>query len=232
MAAKKISRKELLKPTDEFLSVTARTIQFVKEHAQVFSNIGLGILIVILIGMAFYAYKMYADKKGQELYNEAYNAFMQYEQAAPDQKAEALKKTEELFQKMRDEQKIAKASKLVAPELAYLKYQERKYDEAIVLYQDYQKKIPTDSPYYALASLAIAACYEEKGEFANACHTLEQAMSGSKEAFKEQIMVSLARNYRLSNQKDKAKEILKEFVEKYPNSSYSAMAKVQLSQLP
>lgn len=232
MAAKKISRKELLKPTDEFLSITTRAILYVKEHSQVFSNIGLGFLALILIAVGVYTYKMYADKKGQEAYNEAYSAFQQYEQAVPAQKEEALKKTEDLFQKVINEQTHAKASKLALPESAYLKFQEKKYDEAIVLYRDYQKKFTSDSPYFTLASLAIAACYEEKGEYAEASRTLEPSMSGAKEIFKEQIMISLARNYRLANQNDKAKEILKQFIEKYPKSPYNPMVKAQLSQLP
>ena len=232
MAAKKISRKELLKPTDEFLSITTRTILYVKEHSQVFSNIGLGFLALILIAVVLYTLKMYADKKGQEAYNEAYSAFQRYEQAAPAQKEEVLKKTEDLFQKVLKEQKHAKASNLAPPELAYLKFQEKKYDEAIALYRDYQKKFASDSPYYTLAILAIAACYEEKGEYAEASRTLEPSMSGAKEIFKEQIMVSLARNYRLANQNDKAKEILKQFIEKYPKSPYNPMVKAQLSQLP
>jgi len=233
MAAKKISRKELLNPTDEFFSITTRTILYIKEHSQVFSNIGLGFLVAILIGMGIYTYKMYADKKGQEAYNQAYSAFQQYEQAATDQKEEAFKKTADLFQKVRDDQmSLAKASKLALPELAYLKFQEQKYDEAITLYRDYQKKFSMDTPYYTLASLAIAACHEEKGEYAEASRTLEPSLSGTKEIFKEQIMISLARNYRLANQNDKAKEILKQFIEKFPKSPYSPMVKAQLAQLP
>ncbi|RPI74187.1 MAG: hypothetical protein EHM45_19510 [Desulfobacteraceae bacterium] len=232
MTAKKISRKELLKPTDEFFSITTRTILFVREHAQVFSYIGWGFLAAILISMGVYSLKMYADKKGQEAYNQAFAAFQQYDQAAPDQKEAALRKTEDLFQKVLNEHKYAKVNKLALPELAYLKFQEKKYDEAITFYREYQNQFKRGTPYYTLAGLAIAACYEEKGEFAEASRTMEPCLSDAKEIFKEQIIISMARNYRLSNQNDKAKEMLKQFIEKFPKSSYQAIVKTQLSQLP
>lgn len=232
MAAKKLSRKELLNQNDEFLSITNRVILYVKEHSQVFSNIFSGILLVILIGVILYTIKMYIDKKGQEAYNEALNALMQYEQAPADKKEEALEKAETLFRKVRDERNYAKVSKLVPPQLAYFKFQEQKYDEAIALYRDYQKKTSVDSVYYILADLAIAACHEEKGDYAAAIQVLEPDLNSSKDFLKEQVMMSLTRNYRLAGQNDKAKETLKQLVEKFPKSSYIPMAKAQLAQLP
>ena len=53
-------------------------------------------------------------------------------------------------------------------------------------------------------------------------------MKTANDPFKETVMLSLARLYRLDNQTEKAKEILKEFVEQYKDSPFLPMAKAYL----
>ena len=49
MAKKKVTRKELLDPSDEFMSISARAIIFVREHSRHFYYVGIGIVVIILI---------------------------------------------------------------------------------------------------------------------------------------------------------------------------------------
>ena len=62
-----------------------------------------------------------------------------------------------------------------------------------------------------------------------AVETLQQILSSSEPSFKEQATLNLARIYGLSNQPDKAKETLKDFIEKYKNSPFLSMAKARLN---
>jgi TolA-binding protein len=58
---------------------------------------------------------------------------------------------------------------------------------------------------------------------------LQKILSSSELSFKEQATLNLARVYGLSKQTDKAKETLKEFIEKYKNSPFLSMAKARLN---
>ena len=105
---------------------------------------------------------------------------------------------------------------------------EKKYDEAIPLYQEFLDKAPENSPYQSLARIAIATCHEAKGEFEQAIEILNQVTTLVDDLFKEQVLFSLARIHRVAGQKDKAKEILEEFVEKYQDSPFLPLAKAHL----
>jgi len=74
MAAKKVSRKELLKSPDEFMTFSSRAIAFFRDHSTQFSYVGVGILVLIVIYMGINTYMKYVNKKGQTAYNEAYYA--------------------------------------------------------------------------------------------------------------------------------------------------------------
>ena len=228
MAKKKTTRKELLKSTDEFLTLSARAANFVRGHIQLFQYVGIGIACIILIYLGVNTYIDYVNKKGQEAFNAALVSFG--EEMKDFEKNGSLKKTEEEFETVEDKYGRARVSRLVPSELAYIKYLEKNYAEAIPRYQEYLKALPQNSPYRSLARLALAACYEEKGEYAKAAETLNTVLAASKDTFKEQAMLNLARVYGLEGKTGESKKVLTEFLEKYKDSPYVPLVKAHLDQ--
>jgi tetratricopeptide (TPR) repeat protein len=227
MAKEKVTRKELLKSPDEFMTVSARAILYVKEHAKPFKIAG-GILVgAALVYLGANYYLNYANRKGQEAYDAAFYELAKIKEIKADD--ETVKKSEELFNKVITDHGLSKASRLAPPQIAHLKFLEKKYDEAIRLYQTYLKEVPENTVYHSLALMALAASYEGQGDFGKAVETLLKILSSSEPSFKEQATLNLARVYGLSKQPDKAKETLKEFIEKYKNSPFLSMAKARLN---
>ena len=227
MVKEKLTRKELLNSSDEFLTVSGRAIFYVKEHAKPFKIAG-GILIgAALVYLGVNTYFNYANRKGQEAYDAAYYEVIKIKEVKADE--EAVKKSEELFQKVISDHGLSKVSRLAPPQVAHLKFLEKKYDEAIRLYQDYLKEVPENTVYQSLGLLALAASYEGQGDFGKAIDALQKILSSAEPSFKEQATLHLARVYGLSKQPDKAKETLKDFIEKYKNSPFLSMAKARLN---
>lgn len=229
MVKQKVTRKELLKKPDEFLTLSARAALFVREHEKAFTYAGIGLLALVLIYMGINAYLNHVNKKGQSAYNEAYYEVMARMNEQAGQKE--LEKPETLFQDVMTHYSRSKVSRLVPPQVAFFKFQDKKYDEAIALYLQFYENMPQASPYRFLADLALAACYEQKGEWQKAIERLRDVISSSGGTFKEQAMLSLARVYGLSNQESEAKEILQDFVDAFPASPYLPMAKARLGEL-
>jgi tetratricopeptide (TPR) repeat protein len=227
MVKEKVTRKELLKSPDEFLTVSSRTILYVKEHPKPFKIAGGVLVVAALVYLGANTYLNYANKKGQEAYDAAYYEVVKIKEIKADD--EAVKKSEELFKKVIADHGVSKASRLAPPQIAHLKFLEKKYDEAIQLYQAYLREVPENTVYHSLALLALASSYEGQGDFGRAIEALQKILSSSEPSFKEQATLNLARVYGLSKQTDKAKETLKEFIEKYKNSPFLSMAKARLN---
>lgn len=225
MVQKKVSRKELLKKPDEFLTFSAKAIIFAKEHARPLQYLGIALLGLVVIFIGVNVYLNYINKKGQDAYNMAFYAVLKNMDFENNQ--EGLKESEELFNQVIDKYGTSKVSRLALPELAYVKFLQKEYDEAIAKYQEFLDKA-SDDPYQSLTMMALAVCYEEKGDYDEAIRTLEEIRSGPDDFFKEQAMLSLARVYRLANKEEKSNEILREFVDKFSNSSYLPLAEAQL----
>ena len=226
MAKKKITRKELLKGTDEFLSFSSKAVNFISIHMRELKIVGLAIAILAVAYLGLTTYLRYVNKNGQNAYNTAYHSLAK--EMKPDANPDNLRKSEELFRKVTDEYGLSKAARLALPQIAYLKFLDKKYDEAIVLYQKFFDKVLGNTEYESMANLALAACFEAKGDLKTAIETLIPVVETHDNSFREAAKLSLARLYRLDHKPEKAKEILKEFAQEYTDSPFLPLAKAHL----
>jgi outer membrane protein assembly factor BamD (BamD/ComL family) len=225
--AKKTRRKQLLKSSDEFLTFSEKVARFAREHSKLFEMAGTAAAAALLIYLGINTYLNYVNKKGQAAYNKAYGEVVK--EMDEKQEKRDLKKPEELFKEVMEDYRFSRVSRLVPPQMAYLKFEEKKYDDAISFYRLFLKESPS-ATYQALARLAIEACYEEKGELTKAVEELKWIMAHPSSPFREQAMLGLARVYRLSNQNEKAREVLKEFVETFKDSPLLPLANAYLAE--
>jgi predicted negative regulator of RcsB-dependent stress response len=95
-------------------------------------------------------------------------------------------------------------------------------------YGKFLKKAPEGPLYRSLATLALAACHEQKGEFKAAIAVLEPLAGDAQDPLREVALLSLSRIYRLDNNPDRSKELLSQFVEEYQDSPFLPFAKANL----
>jgi tetratricopeptide (TPR) repeat protein len=224
--AKKISRKELLKGTDEFLTFSGKAVNFMTTHQRELKYAGVVIAILVVAYLGITTYLRYVNKNGQNAYNTAYQTLTK--EMKPDANPDNLLKSEELFNKVTDDYGLSKVAELALPQIAYLKFLDKKYDDAIGLYQKFLDKVAGNTEYELMTNLALAACYEAKGDLKSATEILVPIIEIPDSSFSEPAMLSLARLYRLDNKPEKAREVLNKFVEQHGDSPLLPFAKAQL----
>jgi outer membrane protein assembly factor BamD (BamD/ComL family) len=224
--AKKVTRKELLKGSDEFLTLSSRVAEYFRTHLRQLKIFGLAVAVVLAAYLAVQLYLSHVNRKAQIAYDAAYDTFT--ENLKPEAKAEDLQKAENQFKAVVEEYGLSKVARLALPQVAFVNFLDQKYDSAVGSYRKFSKGMPKESSFQSLTDLAVAACYESKGDFSIAIETLNPLLKRPDDPFKENIMFNLARLYRLNNQHEKAKEISKEFIEKYQDSPFLPMVKAYL----
>ncbi|MBL7216805.1 MAG: hypothetical protein ISS62_03860 [Desulfobacteraceae bacterium] len=224
--AKKLTRKELLKETDEFLTLSNRAVMFFNAHLRGLKYCGIAIAVIVAGYLAVYGYMRHINKSGQEVYNMAYDTLT--DNLEPDVTPEKLKKAEELFERVINEYGMSKAARLALPQIGHVKFAEKNYDDAILYYDKFAAEVSGDKEYETLTSLALAGCYEAKGDMKKAILLLSSIVDAPDNLFRETAMLSLERVYRIDNQPEKATEILKKFVQEYKTSPFLPMALARL----
>ncbi|MBU4425832.1 MAG: tetratricopeptide repeat protein, partial [Proteobacteria bacterium] len=209
-----------------FLTFSSKAVNFITTHLRELKYAGFAIAILVVAYLGVTTYLRYVNKNGQNAYNTAYQTLTK--EMKPDANPDNLRKSEELFNKVTDDYGLSKVARLALPQIAYLKFLDKKYDEAIVLYRKFLDKVSGNTEYELMANLALAACFEAKGDLKTAMETLIPVVEIPDNSFREPAMLSLARLYRLDNRPEKAREILNEFVEQHADSPLLPFAKAQL----
>ena len=228
MAKKKITRKELLKKEDEFISLSARVSQYVLAHAKTIKHLlyGLAIIVIIVLGGSLF-YK-HLNKKALAAYNTAYKTLVG--ESSPETSEKNLQKSIEEFDRLIKDYGWTKMATLAIPQLAYLKFDQGKFDEAISLYQTYLEKEKSNTIYRSMAYFGLAAAYEAKGEYQSATSALEHVSKGGNDFLKEEALFSLGRMYELSGQTKRSQEVFKEFIGQFKDSPLLPLAKAHLKE--
>ncbi|MBW1614027.1 MAG: tetratricopeptide repeat protein [Deltaproteobacteria bacterium] len=228
MAKKRVTRKELLKKDDEFISLSTRFFQYVSAHGKQIKYLTVGIMIIIGIVIGISLYFKHLNKKALAAYNLAYNNLVS--ESSSDTSADTIKKSIEELDSLIKKYGWTKMATLAIPQLAYLKFGQGQYDEAISLYQTYLKKDKSASVYHLMTHFGLAAAYEAKGEHQSAIRHLQKIINDENNFLKEEAMFSLGRLYALSGQQEMSKETFKDFINQFKESPLVPLAKANLTK--
>jgi len=228
MAKKRVTRKELLKKDDEFISVSNRIFNYVSAHAKQIQYMILSVVIIIAVVIGIGLYFRHINKKALAAYNLAYKQLVSHSfgETSQDNISRSTAELEKLIEKYG----WTKMATLAIPQLAYLKFGQGKYDEAISLYQTYLEKDRSGSIYRSMAHFGLAASYEAKGEHEPAISHLKKIVDDKDNFLREEAMFSLGRLYALSGQQEMSREIFKEFVIQFTGSPLLPLAKAHLKE--
>ena len=227
MANKKLSRKELLKNTDEFLTLSGKAALFINQHMRQVKLIGIGVAVIAVAYIAVWGYMKNVNTKGQEAYNTAYNTLIETAQSNENYE-EGVEKSEELFEAVISDYGMSKAADLALPQVGHAKFVTAMYDDAVGYYDEFSTKVAHNEAYETLNQLALAACHEAKGEMKKAVEILKNIVEKPDNPFRESAMLNLERIYRADNQPEKANEILKTFAKEYATSPFYPMVKARI----
>jgi len=223
---KKITRKELLKKEDEFISFSNRVSLYVSAHLKQIQYLGLSLVIIIVLVIGISLYFRHLNKKALIGYNLAYKNLVS--DFSPDIKKDNIQRSIEELDNIIKKYGWTKMSILAIPQLAYLKFGQGKYDEAIPLYQTYLKRDKSDSIYRSMGLFGLAATYEAKGDHQSAISHLKKIVDGEDNFLKEEAMFSLGRIYALNGQREMSRATLKDFINQFKESPLLPLAKATL----
>jgi tetratricopeptide (TPR) repeat protein len=230
MAKKRVTRKELLKKEDEFISLSTRVYQFVIAHRKRIEYAALCVVVVIAVVLGISLYLRHLNKKALAAYNIAYKNLVS--DSSPEAIDKGAARSVEELDRLMSEYGWTKMATLSIPQLAYLKFGQGKYDEAISLYKTYLKKAKSSSIYRTMTHFGLAACYEAKGEHQTAISHLKMVLEDENAFLKEEAMFSLGRIYKLSGQRELSKATFREFISKFTQSPLLPLAKANLKDNP
>ena len=205
----KITRKELLKEPDQFLSTTDKAILFFKQNR---SFVLGGVVGIILFGMSFLGYQNY--QKSRTMKFEA--LYFKMEKIA-EKGEEKGKKLQEQLIEIRDQIDEGPHRNRASLFLADIYFQNEDYDKAKAIYQEIESK--SYGLNHEMAAINLAYTYEALGDLEKAIDLYKLAINSNSNFPLFQVYWSLARCHENNNDTPNALLILREMQIKFSASA-------------
>lgn len=220
----RVTRKDLLKETDQFLSFSEKALLFFSEYK---STLAIAALGAVIVGGAVLGFR----------YNHQVNAlrmetwFSEMEQTLKEDKdkkpgdliAGLIKKLEQ-FSSGPQKQRAT----LLLAEAYYLNKQ---YDEAISYYTEVTDKSSPDLLQNSLAQIGLAYSHEGKKDYKKAIGAYKALIDGRSEFPRFHVYLSLSRCYELDNDTKNALLILREMKTKFQGHAQINLVERRLKKL-
>ncbi len=215
---KRITKKELLKKPDEFISLSSQILNWVKENYQKTIWISSGVVLALILVFGYSAYRNRQERQAHEKY------FSSLELTDPAQRIKML----EGIVKDYPRTKAAYSSWVT---LGQLYYQKKDFPRAAWAYRSAlnQGKFPPSFKVLILEDLAYA--YEQEGNLQQAANTFLEVSHGKEKFLKEDVLLSLARVYQKMGKTQEVKATYQNFLKSFPKSVYAPLVKDRLGRL-
>ena len=205
----RITRKELLKEPDQFLSSTDKAMLFFRQNR--FFVIG-GIIVVMLFGLSFLVYQNYQKSRIMKFES----LYFKMEKIIEESKEKGKKLQEQLI-KIRDQIDEGPHKNRASLFLADIYFQNEDYDKAKSIYQEVRSK--SRGLNHEMAAVNLAYTYEAMGDLKKAIDLYKLAINSNSNFPLFQVYWSLARCHENNNDTSNALLILREMQIKFAGSA-------------
>lgn len=224
--AKKVSRKQLLKEPDEFITFTGKLIRLVSTYQkQITIILGIVVSVFLIISIVkFYTNRM--ENNAFTLLNQAndkYSAVLSSQDAST-----ALKEVEKDFEYILSEYSGYQGGKIARVNYAAYCYRAGEYDKSSSLYTTALKDFGKNPSYKNLILNGLGYSYKAKKDYENSVKYFEMIASSKIPMLKDEALFNLSKLYLILGKKSKSIEVLNTIVSDYPESIYFELAKAQL----
>jgi tetratricopeptide (TPR) repeat protein len=212
----KVSRKELLKEPDQFLSGSENAMLYYMDHKATV----IGVIAALLVALgSFFGFNYY--KKTQALGNEAF--YFEMENIVQNAKgSDPTLEVKLILEKIGDGLQKERASLL----LADIHFQNQKFDEADALYLTVMDNSSPEQINYQMAQVGLAYNYESSKQYPKAIDLFKSVIDTNTDFPLFEVYWSLSRCYELNNDRSNALLILREMQIKF--AANPQMDKIEL----
>lgn len=220
----KVSRKELFKDEDQFLSTSHKVTAFMSSHGPLMLT-SAGIIIVFFALVAGYKYNQQVkDMRMENLYFQ----MVELTKDEPDKKPEnAIGELEKLFDQFQEGSQKTRAGLLLAEEY----YQHDQYDKAITIYTEISSRSNGNDLSSQLAKTGLAYSYEGKKDYKKAAEIYKSIAGNTSGLPLFDVYIGLARCYELNKDNKNALTTLREMENKFKSHPQIDSVKRRITKL-
>ncbi len=225
---KRVTRKQLLKEPDEFITTTGRIIQWGQRYARSLAIGGTIIAVMLVVVTAYRYYDNWAENKAFLLLDEAVSKY-ETKKASSDVML-AYEGAKEDFENLIRKYDNTDGGQMATFVFAGISNDAGDADGAIALYEAGLKYFKADPTYQNFIWSGLGYAYEKKQDVNKAVNCFQTIADGSDETIKDLALFNLGRLFQQMGDTEKSQAAYTRLTTEYADSIYYQVAKEKVRE--
>ncbi|MCG6911122.1 MAG: tetratricopeptide repeat protein [Deltaproteobacteria bacterium] len=227
MAKKRVTRKQLLREPDEFITFTGHLIRFGRRYQKeiIYATCAFFILVIALVAFRYFSNR--AENTASDLLRQA---MQKYETRRNDtDAAKAFVEVEPDFEHILDSYGNRHAGKMAVVVYANLCYEAGKTDKAIRLFEKALNDTGSKGEYRNLILSSLGYAYEQKEDLKAAVTYFEDIAGNDNPIAKDVALFNLGRLYEKLGEGEKSRKAFTRLISDFKDSVYYDLANEKMA---
>ena len=223
MAKKRVTRKQLLKEPDEFITTTGQLISWASANARAL-GIGSALFFAVIIAVSIYVFVN--EKRSTAAHLMFGQAVLKYQtEAGTKDGLTAMTAVSEDFDALIDDYEGQSAGKLGRLFYGHMGTMANDYDKAIEYYQKALDDYGSDASLSNIIHNGLASAYQQKGDYPNAVQHYRKIADSSGSVLKDAALFNLGKLLGQLGKQEESRQAYQRLEDDFPDSSYASIAR-------
>jgi predicted negative regulator of RcsB-dependent stress response len=231
VAEKKVSRKQLLKEPDEFMTTTGQVLQWIRDNTR---TVGIGIAVVavcVVAAVGYYAYQRQQNLAAHELFEKAENQYEAAVRATEPVKPEAWDLLFAQFDFIAQSYGAYPAGEMALLYTGHVLYRKEDYKAALDRYTKMQSTHLIKTGLEPLIRYQLATTRFALHDYEEAKKLFEDLAKDTNSPYRREASSSIARIYEAMHKNKEAVQAYKQYLKMFPEAPDAAFVKARISDL-
>lgn len=231
MVEKKVTRKELLKEPDEFITLSGRALQFARQNPRTVTGVCIAVVAAIVAAAVIYGYqqrmKTLSHEQFQKLYPE-YRLAMDAKEPAPNEKLEQLFKR---FDAVAQEFPNQVGGEMALLYSAHLLYKMSDYKGALDRYTRMQSTSLVEKGLGSLLLYHLAMTRLALKEYDEAKSLFDTLSTDTNSPYRREALVAIAGIYEAMGKNKEAVQAYRQYLKMFPQAPDAPFVRTRIADL-
>ncbi len=220
---KRVTRKQLLKEPDEFLTFSAKAIRFVADNQRPAFGVAIGVVVVLLAFAGFQYFSNLSERRACAIFEQGRLNYLA--EISGNKTTQAKEQAAEQFEEVIRKYPSTNAARFSLAVYADMSYHRGDYQKAIELYKKALGAFSEEVAIQKLILNGLAHAYEAKKDYGAAAEYFHKITDTQDEFMKGDAYYNLGRMMEALNRPEKALEAYNKVLHGYPDSAGFRIAK-------
>lgn len=212
----RVTRKQLLKEPDEFLTSSARAIRFVSDNQRPVFGIAIGVAVVLLAFAGFQYFSSLSERRACAMFEQGRLNYLA--EISGNKTTLAKEQAAEQFEEVIRKYPSTNAARFSLLVYADMSYHRSDYQKAIELYKKAFSAFSGEDAIQKLILNGLAHTYEAKKDYKSAAEYFQKITDAQDEFMKGDAYYNLGRMTEAINHPEKALEAYNKVLQGHPDS--------------